>query len=510
MPSAPPCHASSHGSTAAPTTPPVLWLYLHFPLLPLEMLYSEESPGATALLDERQARLWLCNPQARAEGLRPGMAIATAGSLCPGVTLLSRQPQREPQQLQSLALWAARFSAQISLQPSDGLLLEIGSMLDYFRGFELFQQCLQQQLSELAFSSQIATGNTPLMARLLARNGGFIGHTRAQHLEQSGSLPVSALELDGKTTERLIGMGLTQLQQLLTLPRNELASRLGPELLTRIDRLTGQHADPPRYFTPPQRFSQRLELLHEVDTSTALLFPLRRLLAALAGYLHRRQLQAEQLHLALRQRPHADAAAPEQTISLKHSAGEHRAEAWLELWRLRLERLTLQQPVIALRLTACHFRQRQDHHQELFAQPLMRSDGGADSAPQLTPEQLLSRLQTRLGDTAIDRLGLAADHRPERSWQRLPADQPLPATDDPLAAGQPGRPNWLLEPPQPLPGQQVGAQIQLLKGPERIVSGWWDGAPVRRDYYTGRWPDGRLGWLYRDDRGGWYVHGWFG
>ena len=112
-----------------------LWLYLHFPLLPLEILYQSEQPGPSALLDGRRARLWLCNTLAQAEGLTSDMAVATACSLCPQIRLLNRQPQQEPQQLQALALWASRFSAQVSLRSNHGLLLEIASMLPYFKGF---------------------------------------------------------------------------------------------------------------------------------------------------------------------------------------------------------------------------------------------------------------------------------------------------------------------------------------------------------------------------------------
>ncbi|MEH6628647.1 MAG: DNA polymerase Y family protein [Motiliproteus sp.] len=494
-----------------------LWFYLYFPLLPLEMLYSDKTLKPAVLLDQRRARLWLCNEQASEQGLKSGMAVATACSLCPKVQLLSRQPQQERQQLESLALWAGSFSAQISLQNDNGILLESASMLPYFQGFEPYHRRLQQQLQNIGFSSTIATGHTPLAARLLAHNGGFISTEPEQHLAQLGQLPVAALKLEPKTQERLIGMGLCRLYQLLQLPRNELASRLGAELLDYIDRLRGQQPDPQPLFTPPLQFIQRLDLLHEIDNSQALLFPLRRLLAALEGYLNSRQLRAETLLLELseRQKPDRDACATVR-LPLKHSGGEYRSEAWLELWRLRLERLQLQQPIIAMQLSVDQFLERQGVSQDLFV-PEKNTQSQRQS-----PQQLLSRLQTRLGEGAISRIGLVADHRPEKSWRRIPSDQPaasintaatvtaVPATTAPKGYGA-QRPCWLLKQPQPLPAVQLQQQIiRLLQGPERIVSGWWDKSPIRRDYYIGRWPDGRLGWLYRNHQGEWYLHGWFG
>ena len=54
----------------------------------------------------------------------------------------------------------------------------------------------------------------------------------------------------------------------------------------------------------------------------------------------------------------------------------------------------------------------------------------------------------------------------------------------------------------------------LRDGPERIESGWWDGADVRRDYFVAESPRGETVWIYRDHRygiddGEWFLHGVF-
>jgi protein ImuB len=52
----------------------------------------------------------------------------------------------------------------------------------------------------------------------------------------------------------------------------------------------------------------------------------------------------------------------------------------------------------------------------------------------------------------------------------------------------------------------------LLAGPERIESGWWDGADARRDYYVAGDTRGARLWVYRECLGTqkWYLHGIFG
>jgi protein ImuB len=54
----------------------------------------------------------------------------------------------------------------------------------------------------------------------------------------------------------------------------------------------------------------------------------------------------------------------------------------------------------------------------------------------------------------------------------------------------------------------------LRDGPERIESGWWDGADIRRDYFVADTHEGATAWIYRDHRygvedGEWFLHGLF-
>jgi len=76
------------------------------------------------------------------------------------------------------------------------------------------------------------------------------------------------------------------------------------------------------------------------------------------------------------------------------------------------------------------------------------------------------------------------------------------------------RPAWLLEVPQAL-ALRAGAPVlrgalQLLDGPERIETGWWDSTGAVRDYFVARDARGCLCWIYRECRSGqWFLQGWF-
>ena len=69
------------------------------------------------------------------------------------------------------------------------------------------------------------------------------------------------------------------------------------------------------------------------------------------------------------------------------------------------------------------------------------------------------------------------------------------------------RPFWLLGKPIVLRGEPA----QILAGPERIESGWWDDRDKRRDYYVIETAPGsaRLGFRASGLVSQWTLHGWF-
>ena len=53
--------------------------------------------------------------------------------------------------------------------------------------------------------------------------------------------------------------------------------------------------------------------------------------------------------------------------------------------------------------------------------------------------------------------------------------------------------------------------LEIITGPERIESGWWDGGDVKRDYYLVRTRLGQHAWAYcaAGESGAFMLHGWF-
>jgi protein ImuB len=143
---------------------------------------------------------------------------------------------------------------------------------------------------------------------------------------------------------------------------------------------------------------------------------------------------------------------------------------------------------------------------------------GGDGATAERPA-FIEQLRARLGDAAVTGIALAEGHRPERlSVASLPALGAAPAATAaasvPWPAGR--RPLWLLSSPSPLEEQagwpvREGHRLDLLGGPERVETGWWDGEEVQRDYYQAVDGRGSRLWIFRERLlpHRWFLHGVF-
>jgi protein ImuB len=485
---------------AGDTAPPSLWLALHLPALPLEVFTRAEGtqrPLAVSDIQARHPSILVASPSARRQGVLPGMPIGAAQALATELQLLARAPEREQAALEGLAAWSLQFTSLVSLVPPDTLLLEIGGSLGLFGGPRALLQSVREGVLHLGYRARLAAAPTPLGALWLARAGEGPQITDQARLRSALSgLPLNALRLEPGVEDSLHGMGLRSLGELLRLPRDGLSRRFGTALLHSLDQALGHHPDPRLPYVPAPRFSSRLALPAEVHDTHALLFGMRRLLEELAGTLRAHDAGVQHMTWSLH---HAEGKAT--TVTLGLVAPNRNPGHLFALLRERMERVCLRAPVREIALST----------DALLALEARASDLFGDAPQQASRDwqTVIERLRARLGPEAVTGLRLISEHRPERSWRSCSPGEHHPAVHFPQ------RPLWLLQRPlalQSVDGRpRLGGNRLLLGEPERIESGWWDGADAARDYFVARSPDGNRLWVYRERRGEprWFLHGIF-
>ena len=481
---------------------------------------------------DRNQRVIAADERAEAAGVYAGMTLGAALAAAPGIEPRPRDPQSELALLRRLAGLASAFTPQVSIEPPDGLLLEIKPSIRLFGGLkelcrQLRESCLADPvLSAAGLAPNFTLAPTALAALVAARAGARCFITDPASLPaRLKPLPVSVLRWPDDDLARLAAMGVLTLGELLRLPRAGFTRRFGPAQIADLDRLLGRRADPRRRLVRQERYRGRVDLDHELSDHERILNALRPLLDELESFLRTRQRGIT----ALQCRFHHYRAAPT-ACALRLAAPEASAERLQSLLRERLANLVLPEPV-----RRCELRGGALSERPLASQPLW-SAGEHGHAPAGEMPALVEHLRARLGVEAVYGIRPVSEHRPESAWRvaepRLGAEIGTEMRTDlfahdaasyanksvpiPAAISAPNRPLWLIAAPELLEQRRARPHregvLQLLRGPERIESGWWDGGDVARDYYEARDPQGVRLWIYRECAGErrWFLHGIFG
>jgi len=468
---------------------PRLWLCTYIPHLALTAagLDLTQPCGLQETLKGRPS-LYAVSETARQAGIEVGMAPAAALALCPSLRILPRDVRLEQLALDILADAALEFSPWVSQDYPNALLLEVGSCLNLFGGAEALREKVRRTMHNAGHRSCIALAPSPSAAELLARVGREAVVQKPSELRSLlGQVPLVAVGWDGDLLKRLARTGVRTLADVWRLPRDGLARRYGIDLLRNLDALAGFDARILRRFHRAPHFASRRELPTELEKLDHFFPAVEQLASELADYLCQRDAAVSALSLSLR---HYRRPASRIELSLRRASRD--AVHCCRLLREKLERTPLPAPVLAIELSSAAIIPFQPQNLSLFDDEQDREHDW---------QATLEQLQTRLGHQALQYPVSAADHRPARAgglgFTPVAADTVLPA-----------RPLMLLTKPRPV----NPFELHCLSDSERIESGWWDGAAIRRDYRIAYDRAGRKLWVFQDlsPGGGWYCHGLFG
>ncbi|HEV2700719.1 MAG TPA: DNA polymerase Y family protein [Steroidobacteraceae bacterium] len=437
--------------------------------------------------------------------------VAPAGTLTElwlGVHL--PQPQADPLLLQRLAMLAQRFTPRVSLEPPDGLVLEVKGSLALFGGVSRLYRAFRAGCQAAGASPVLTLAPTPLAALAGGRSGISFKILDQQHLVSAVSpLPLVALRWPPQVLQRLSKLGVYRVGQALRLPRAGFARRFGREPLQMLDQLVARSVDLRSPFRVPERFRAKRQFVREREDHAQILQALQPLLQQLAEFLESRQCGITRITCRLRHRNdvHTD-------CSVRLAQPEAAAARFQEWFAERLSKLTLPGPVRSLELRSGELMSRAPVHDSLW-QP--GEHGGGGEAGTLSGSlEFIERLRMRLGELAVHGLICQDSHCPEG------ASRPLSPQDSAFRRGaatvrapsqDPLRPLWLLEEPQLLQERegwpQLDGPLQLRHGPERIESQWWQAPGVARDYYHATDVHGIAVWVFRERQPPhrWFLHG---
>ncbi|MGF1611275.1 MAG: DNA polymerase Y family protein, partial [Kiloniellales bacterium] len=142
------------------------------------MTHEESSDAPFALIRAEQGRLLLAavDAAAAAAGLVPGLPLADARAILPGLRTAEAEPEADLRALARLAEWCGRYTPWVALDRAagdpgggGGLLLDVTGCAHLFGGEGALTTDLLARVERLGYAARAALAETPGAAWALAR-----------------------------------------------------------------------------------------------------------------------------------------------------------------------------------------------------------------------------------------------------------------------------------------------------------------------------------------------------
>jgi protein ImuB len=466
-------------------------------------------------------------------GLSPGLTLAQARAMHPGIDVVAEDIEADAALLESIADWCLRYTPLVACDAPDSLLLDISGCSHLYGGERELVADLSGRLENAGFAYSLAIAGTIGAAWAAAHYGKPASHPSGEERALLAPLPLSALRIPPVTAASLARVGLKRIGDILDLPCAPLTARFGSEVLRQLDRALGHEHEPltPRLPVAPYVAEQRFA--EPIAREEDILAVARRLARRLQSALERRGDGARRIELTLfrtdgivrriaagTSRPLRD---PDEIRGLFVERLAALADAFDPGFGFDMARLSV---IVAEP-----------------APPQQTGIGGGEDEAELC--RLIDRLSARLGARRVQRLTAQDSHIPEIAEAALPAQAvngdagwtAFRRYRDETALSP--RPLRLLTRPEPIEAvaevpdgpplrfrwRRALHEVVTAEGPERIEGAWWSehGGPAR-DYFRVEDKSGLRFWLFRaglyrdleredsvpgDPAPTWFLHGTF-
>jgi protein ImuB len=465
-------------------------------------------------MQERNRRMVKAvNNIAHVKGIYVDMVVADAKAIVPELKVLDYVTEQTRKLLATLAEWFIRYTPHVTIDPPDGLLLDVSGCTHLWKGEENYLKEIVRRFNDFGYTVRATMADTAgtawAVCRFAQRNISVVPPgTEAQALLL---LPPAALRIEASVVERLEKLGLTTIAGFMKMPRTALRRRFGQNLLSRMDQALGvemEHLEPVRPIAP---YQEHLPCMEPICTATGIEIALKTLLEMLCQRLNHESKGLRKCELRCYrldgniQKIEIGTNAPSRNVIHLFKLFENNISR-IEP-DLGIELFIIEAPVVET-LTAA-----QDALWTL----------SCDSEKSLA--ELQDRLAGKIGKENIQCYVPEERHWPEHSVKKIPSmvkDIIIPwRTDLP-------RPAHLLLTPEaievsvPLPDYpplmfiHKGTRYNISKadGPERIEQEWWKQQGLYRDYYCVEDDRGERYWLFRlgnysEGIPKWFIHGFF-
>jgi protein ImuB len=442
--------------------------------------------------------------EARRAGVRVGMTVAQAKTVCPDVQLLSASAADVEAAEAALADVGYAFAPRIECNGED-VFFAVEDLGQLYPTEQAVVQAVQAQATRVGLGTRVAIAGSKGVARVAT-------HARELAVVPPGAasaflapLSVRLLVQDPALREALDRWGIRTAGELAALPTAQVGLRLGEAGIRLCMLARGEDDEPfvPRF--PADAVEEGLDLDYSVEALEPLSFLLRGLVDRILQRLACRSLACAGLTVRLSLDPRGL-----DVRSVPVAAPTREAATLLELLRLDLGRRPPNAPVAGIRLLALPARVRATQLD------LLRPAGPAPDRLATT----LARLAALVGPENVGAPAMVDTWREEAvslvpfsaRAQQTTTTEPHTPTLTVRRRRPPEAIEVLMGRDQPtaLRGKETTARILVAAGPYRLSGEWWDDGGWAREYWNVHASDGAVYRIHQDQRSGqWFLDGYF-
>ncbi|MEQ8391929.1 MAG: DNA polymerase Y family protein [Thalassospira sp.] len=497
---------------------------------------SLDVPHVITRVDHKGVFVCGLNKAAYKAGVHGGMRLSDARSILPDLQNTSEQPDIYETHLTHMIRGMDRYSPWVApdrelhdrtLNGDAGLWLEITGGSHLFGGEGAMIAHILRDMKSRGYGARVAIADTAGAAWAAARCHPGQASDRilslpADHAIAAG-FPVSSLRLSDDVIALLSRLGLKHLGDITPLPRANITTRLGPDVLHRLDQFYGRLPEHLNFELPDHPWLIRQSFGEPLGDAANLAHAVESMMEKLCSGLRADNLGLRRLILRC-VRVDGQAHTITTTTGIPCQSASH-------ILRLLAEKV----PGVDTGFGVEHVILYASWVEHVAFRQVRLDRKQDDSSDTIALAQLLDRISHHLGPRDIlYRPAHHASHLPERAAIRQSptgaARQPSRLADAPL----PRRPVRLIDPPEPvdviertasgapskLRWRKMMIDVLRAEGPERICPEWWENLDrdnyalsyMTRDYFRICDQNGRMLWLFRSGHAGqdiWSVHGLF-
>jgi protein ImuB len=445
------------------------------------------------------------NTLARGHGVLPGMTETEAGTRCPGLVRRPFAPAQVTSARHALLDAALAVSPRVEDAGPGEVYVDPAGLGRLIGDLAAIGSRLVHQARGVGLPARVALARSRAVARIAVRAlpGTVVVVPPAEERAMLAPAPLALLDGPAEVGATLARWGVRTLGELVTLPRAELAERLGPAGLRVHDLALGHERTPFTPYVPPPFWQEAQSLDWEIADLTHLLALLGTVLERMAARLTTAQVWADALgvHLAL-----ASGARDDRTLALAYPTRDTRL--MLRVLRLELEARPPQAPVTGVTVSL----------RPVVAHPGQGGLGQPPGPRQRDLAALMTQLVELVGDDAVGSAVPTDSYRPD-AFTLAPFAPPDDTSGEPppalatlmlrrlrptrrvevtMADARPAQIHW----------GQGDSRVLVSAGPWRASGEWWDTGGWARDEWDVLLGDGILCRLGHDRVAGhWLVDG---